>query len=509
MTSAPDVEATSNKEYPIVVGFDENTQIYDPNTDEWRDYIGLGEENRGWFSFGCLVRYRYKIYHVRTEVYELDTLYWTVINLGPIPEFLENPGRCAISTMDGEEGKENLSHNTWHAPCHSEPLGHINQFTIFLIDKTGILLRNGYWYRLSDTSWHQMKFPPHIMFGNLPDADALYNFRGKPTTFGAPTCDSDIICKYTEINQYHSNVNQWVKIGNLQQSRGFHEVVEIPPEFCQTIADPTTTTTVMQHTSTTAFPEYETAALIIGGVINREEGGDITDSVELFGCPNVNYDGLIDIKKFPVGVMLTGGIYYPDGDKVMVCGGQQCTSPRVCQISIDCYEWFPGRAEWVKAENGLNNVKWGHFMGLAANMNDPSRQVPMVLGYGVGTEIYNPDLELWEEYEPLEDPNWSTIYCLVQHLDSIWQMRSNIYELDLNTWNMTDFGQMPDRLINSGQCAVLEIDGTPGNEFQCILCPFYYQFIIYRNLVEKWLLVQHRGQSLGAATLSSLCNVFP
>ncbi len=104
MTTAPDLNAASNEEYPVMVGLDENTQIYDPATDEWRDYFGLGEGHRGWFSFGCLVRYRYKIYHIREEVFELDTLYWTVVNWGPIPEFLENPGRCAISVMDGEEG---------------------------------------------------------------------------------------------------------------------------------------------------------------------------------------------------------------------------------------------------------------------------------------------------------------------------------------------------------------------------------------------------------------------
>ncbi len=333
--------------------------------------------------------------------------------------------------------------------------------TLFL-SMTGILLRNGYWYRLSDNTWHQMKFPPHIMLGHLQDADALYNFRGKPTTFGAPTCDSDIACEYTEINQYHSNTNQWVKIGNLRQSRGFHEVIEIPLEFCQSNVNATTTTTVMPAVSTTATPQADTAAMIIGGVTNREGGGDVTDSVELFGCPKINHDFLVDMKDFPVGVYLTAGVYYPDGNKVMVCGGNQCTSPRVCQVKPDCYEWLPMEEEWVQADNGLNNGKWAHLMGLAANIDDPSREVPFVLGYGTETEIYDPDTESWQDYEPIQESDWTTLYCLVQYGDSVWQMRQNIFELNLNTWETRDLGAMPDRLRSSGQCSVAEIGGTPG-----------------------------------------------
>ncbi len=51
-------------------------------------------------------------------------------------------------------------------------------------------------------------------------------------------------------------------------------------------------------------------------MVNREEGGDITNSVELFGCPKMSHDDMVDIKDFPVGIYLTAGIYYPDGNKV-------------------------------------------------------------------------------------------------------------------------------------------------------------------------------------------------
>ncbi len=109
LTTAPDVSSTSNREMPLTIGLTEETQIRDVDTGEWRDYIPLPEGSDLWLSFGCLVRYRYKVYHIREEVFELDTLYWEVSNHGPIPEFMANggagPGRCAITEIDNEVGE--------------------------------------------------------------------------------------------------------------------------------------------------------------------------------------------------------------------------------------------------------------------------------------------------------------------------------------------------------------------------------------------------------------------
>ncbi len=122
MTTAPDVDSTSNREMPLIVGLNEETQIRDFDNDEWRPYKPLPEGNDLWLSFGCLVRYRYKIYHIREEVFELDTLYWEVTNLGPIPEFMANagagPGRCAITEIDNEVGERKLKIYVYHYLYH-------------------------------------------------------------------------------------------------------------------------------------------------------------------------------------------------------------------------------------------------------------------------------------------------------------------------------------------------------------------------------------------------------
>ncbi len=92
------------------------------------------------------------------------------------------------------------------------------------------------------------------------------------------------------------------------------------------------------------------------------------------------------------------------------------------------------------------------------------RRVPIVLGNGEETERYNPDSGEWEEYTELEENDWTSFYCLVQVGDSVWQMRDNIFELDLNSWGLTPYGDVPEQLRNSGHCSYLEIDGQPGKK---------------------------------------------
>ena len=325
-----------------------------------------------------------------------------------------------------------------------------------------MLLRSGFFYQISDNTWHQKKYPPHIMIRGLADPNAMYSWRGRPTIFGSPMCDEEVNCEYKEINQYMSGRNEWVKIGEMNQPRVTHEVIEIPPELCNT-GTATTAAPIMTDAPTTMAPQdYDTVALIIGGT-QAGSGGEPMASAEFFGCPDLG-DDLVEMPDFPVGVYLSAGVYYPDGNKVIVCGGNQCTEPRVCSASSACYEWLPGSSMWKQSENGLNDVKWGHFMGLTTNLDDTSStaEVPIVLGYGTPTEIYDPDTETWGPYRPLEDPNWTSLACLLQAGNSIWQMRSTLFELNMDTWQLIDHGPIPERLINPGRCALAEIDGVTG-----------------------------------------------
>ncbi len=93
---------------------------------------------------------------------------------------------------------------------------------------------------------------------------------------------------------------------------------------------------------------------------------------------------------------------------------------------------------------------------------DSTRRVPIVLGNGVETEIYNPDNEAWESYEDLEEDGWTSFYCLIQVGNSVWQMRNKIYELNLETFETTEYDDVPDQLQNAGHCSYIEIDGNRG-----------------------------------------------
>ncbi len=185
------------------------------------------------------------------------------------------------------------------------------------------MLRNGFFYQLSDRTWHQQKFPPHIAPRIGLPSDSLHTFRGKPTYFGAPTCDENVECRYTEILQYQDRNFDWIKLGNMVESRRNHEVIEIPAEFCQTGATTTTTTVAPATTNNPPADQIDTVAMIIGGAANRETGMGILNSVELFGCPNTNTIS-VWLENINVPLYLTAGVYYEDENKVVVCGGNQC-----------------------------------------------------------------------------------------------------------------------------------------------------------------------------------------
>ncbi len=162
----------------------------------------------------------------------------------------------------------------------------------------GILLRNGYWYDIGNDAWAQRRFPPYANV--VVEPDAVWSFRGKPTVFGSTVCDGEGNCKYTGVEQYDVDMDKWIHLGELTQTRTFHDVVEVPVSFCEYNDNP--------------LYQTNTAVMIIGGatevdVLSADPDdpvfdGTPLDSVEIFGCPGV--DGTIEVDPFPYPVYLHG-----------------------------------------------------------------------------------------------------------------------------------------------------------------------------------------------------------
>ena len=63
--------------------------------------------------------------------------------------------------------------------------------------------------------------------------------------------------------------------------------------------------------------------------------------------------------------------------------------------------------------------------------------VPLVIGYGLETEIWDKsqgDGGDWVPYEPIEDRNWYSLGCLVEYNDKIYSLRDDVTVLDWRTW---------------------------------------------------------------------------
>ena len=105
MARGPDLDDPADDGvYPIAVGLTSATEIYDPVGQEWREYRDIVEDN--WVSYGCLLQYGDKVYHMKDYVYEVDLVTWTTRTLGIVPTFLrQNLGRCAWAWNAGRPGE--------------------------------------------------------------------------------------------------------------------------------------------------------------------------------------------------------------------------------------------------------------------------------------------------------------------------------------------------------------------------------------------------------------------
>ena len=82
------------------------TEIFDPNSVEWELYNQLPDN---WMQSECLVQHGDDIYSFRgDEIMKLDTLDWTVEDLGTLPDFLDISvdGSCNMVRVDGRVGEE-------------------------------------------------------------------------------------------------------------------------------------------------------------------------------------------------------------------------------------------------------------------------------------------------------------------------------------------------------------------------------------------------------------------
>ncbi len=350
------------------------------------------------------------------------------------------------------------------------------------------MLRNGYWFNLNTEEWEAKKFPPNNPF--VSEADAMHYFRGEPTVFGSPVCNSEGHCYYTEVIQYNPIYDRWDSIGTISESKQFHEVVEVPREFCERIAaastaPPTTPTGPTESTTEIVTdpyvaPDTSTVAMIIGGNWDEATRLQTMSSVELFGCPGYE-ERSFPLLDFPNGVYLSGATYFAnnqDVGKVVACGGFLCADLAVeietCELTERCFEWTLESGEWEETP-GLNDQKWSHLMTLVQNLDNiidvngepviVDELVPMVIGQNEHTEIYNTSTREWMPYRDIPEvtEDWQSVNCLIKIGDNIYHIGNRLCELSTTSWEITDDLEVPDFLRQPGMCSqarVRDIEGT-------------------------------------------------
>ena len=65
--------------------------------------------------------------------------------------------------------------------------------------------------------------------------DAMWTLNGVPTVFGYPLChttEADYNCYRFGVMQYDAALDQWDLVGQMEEDRAYHEVVEVPQAFC-------------------------------------------------------------------------------------------------------------------------------------------------------------------------------------------------------------------------------------------------------------------------------------
>jgi len=138
------------------------------------------------------------------------------------------------------------------------------------------------------------------------------------------------------------------------------------------------------------------AALVLGGV-NLRTAAQLS-SVELFGCPNQNS---IPLAGLPVNLYATGGIYLPEQDSVLICGGYSCEEgSSFCETTNQCFT-FDGSI-WMPAES-FRSDKYGQLLAIGPNLDDlantDSLTTIAIGGPQNVAEIFSEDSHGWNAYK--------------------------------------------------------------------------------------------------------------
>ena len=311
--------------------------------------------------------------------------------------------------------------------------------------------------------FHIKAAPPYELVTRKPNH--MWTYRGRPTIFGNPNCNDNGFCATNRVVQYVGETDEWIFLSNMDRARTGHEVVEVPREFCD-------------------FGPPGTAALIVGGYQNGQEGGPSHAKAELFGCPDTDGQS-IQLPDFPKDIYLAGGNYVNNGssDSVLICGGFQGDPGTAPRTANECFTWDTDAADWAPATSDLRRDRVALFMGDVNDYDDGDEYArrPFVIGNGADTEAYDAVADEWYRYRDLPFSTVSTLGCVAQEGDKIYTLGSNALEIDISgdTFMTTRAEAVPTNLQRTAACAKLEIDGELGERliYQFVLPAFYFSTV--------------------------------
>ena len=105
----------------------------------------------------------------------------------------------------------------------------------------GIMTIYGFWFNLNSREWETKRSPPTHPWAT--PSNGLFTFRNRATVFGNPDCNLNGFCPYKRIIQYDPDLDDWIDMDFMLESRQYHTVVRVPGEFCDHFVEPMTTTT--------------------------------------------------------------------------------------------------------------------------------------------------------------------------------------------------------------------------------------------------------------------------
>jgi len=213
--------------------------------------------------------------------------------------------------------------------------------------------------------------------------------------------------------------------------------------------------------SSQLMPREDNVALIVGGLDFTSSGSTFTPIVEIFGCSGEN---TILVESYPQDISQSSGVYLPDEDVVLHCGGYQSFGGEYFEHAYECFTW-DGQGEWEEVRP-LATYRLDFILALGPDLDEPQSEDSSViaLGYEEQSDIISRELDFWLPYKILPNFGITRERCLVQHENIVFfeapeGQEGLIYELDLLTWNLRYLGDSRDNL---GRCVVAEIQGDQG-----------------------------------------------